>query len=451
MLILLLVATQSILSVDVIGILAILTTLVLSYASLSASILILASIYIVRTGSGITSLLGILILIYSFDTAASSAILSLWLCISSILLSLQIMSSVHLGAIYITMSTLTTCLYWVSILSGISFQDTLPSYAAASLILILLVWSVSSVPRLGHMTLLMLQVLSKGYIYIATLLLIPSNSTTDMTSLLPATLISLTVLLSSMEVRSSILVLSSVWIIQLTTVSSTLGLSSLISVYLVMYIALSIVLILQISSARTWSDLCMLVITTLVWSGMPLTLVAVSKLILILALLSWSTILAACLAIVLWSLCATRVLLVLLTDPNSYPIWFLTLFIVIFSYTSLHIDRIPCNGQLWYSDFSSLSHSHSRNSYTLQPKLMPISTWPPEWRESTADGCNWASLWQIFRFRVSWTNSDVKIDQLQTKMIHNFYTNSSTIFSSSSVTSARIVTSPHRNLIDLFL
>ena len=76
--------------------------------------------------------------------------------------------------------------------------------------LVLLVWSVSSVPRLGHVTLLMLQVLSKVYLFFATMLLIPSNATSDVTSLLPSVLLCLTALLGALEVRTSILVLSSV-------------------------------------------------------------------------------------------------------------------------------------------------------------------------------------------------------------------------------------------------
>ncbi len=76
-LVVLLVAIQFLLSVDVLGVLVLLSTVVVSYSSLSASVLVLFSLYIVRSSSGITSLLGILVLIYAFDTAASSAILSL--------------------------------------------------------------------------------------------------------------------------------------------------------------------------------------------------------------------------------------------------------------------------------------------------------------------------------------------------------------------------------------
>jgi hypothetical protein len=60
---------------------------------------------------------------------------------------------------------------------------------------------------------------------------------------------------------------------------------------------------------------------------------------------------------------------------------------------------------------------------------MPIQIGLAEYRENRAEGCNWASLWQIFRHRVSIGNSDVKIDQLQPKMVLTFWHVDSSIFS----------------------
>jgi hypothetical protein len=106
-----LLVAQFLLSVDVLSVLVATTGIVVSYSSLSASILLLFTYFVTRSTSQLSSILGILILVVAFDTASSSAVLSLWLCISSVLLALQIMTSVHLGSIYILMSTVTTCLY----------------------------------------------------------------------------------------------------------------------------------------------------------------------------------------------------------------------------------------------------------------------------------------------------------------------------------------------------
>jgi hypothetical protein len=88
---------------------------------------------------------------------------------------------------------------------------------------------------------------------------------------------------------------------------------------------------------------------------------------------------------------------------------------------------------------------HSQTQYVIQQKSMPIQTCTAEYRENTAGGCNWASLWQIFRFRVSIDHSGWKIDQLQTKMIHNFCINSSTTSSSPTRNTARLSTRLDKN------
>jgi hypothetical protein len=118
-------------------------------------------------------------------------------------------------------------------------------------------------PRLNHTVLILVQVLSKIYLYIASLLSCSTLATSDVASLLPATVLSCTLILAAMDVRTTIIVLSSIWLIQLTTLGSQLGLSSAIVVYLVSYVLLSILLLLLVSSSRSFSELCLLTIVVL--------------------------------------------------------------------------------------------------------------------------------------------------------------------------------------------
>lgn len=72
-----LLVAQFLLSVDVLSVLVATTGIVVSYSSLSASILLLFTYFVTRSTSQLSSLLGILILIVAFDTASSSSVLSL--------------------------------------------------------------------------------------------------------------------------------------------------------------------------------------------------------------------------------------------------------------------------------------------------------------------------------------------------------------------------------------
>ena len=72
-----LLVAQFLLSVDVLSVLVATTGIVISYSSLSASVLLLFTYFVTRSTSQLSSLLGILVLVVAFDTASSSAILSL--------------------------------------------------------------------------------------------------------------------------------------------------------------------------------------------------------------------------------------------------------------------------------------------------------------------------------------------------------------------------------------
>ena len=103
-------------SVDVIAFLFYTTSVIISYTSLLSNILLLITFYIIRTTQYFQASFGILLLCYSFDYVVSSAISSLWLCLSGIMLSIPIMASTQLGAVYILMSTVTVTIYWCGIL-----------------------------------------------------------------------------------------------------------------------------------------------------------------------------------------------------------------------------------------------------------------------------------------------------------------------------------------------
>jgi hypothetical protein len=320
-----LIGIQFIISVDVLPVLFFSSIAVVSYASLAGSCLLLLACYLVRNSSLLVSVLGLFCLVYAFDTASSTAIASLWVCLSSLLLSLPLLASVHLASVYVLLSTITTTLFWVCILGGICANDVLVSYALVSLILLVLIWAVSAMPRLNHTVLILVQVLSKIYLYIASLLSCSTLATSDVASLLPATVLSCTLILAAMDVRTTIIVLSSIWLIQLTTLGSQLGLSSAIVVYLVSYVLLSILLLLLVSSSRSFSELCLLTIVVLTWAGMPLMSVAIGKLLLILCCLSWGSLALVLVTMTLWALASSKVILILLAESSSYPMWFLTI------------------------------------------------------------------------------------------------------------------------------
>jgi hypothetical protein len=103
---------------------------------------------------------------------------------------------------------------------------------------------------------------------------------------MPALVLCYTLILSAMDIRTLILVLSSVWLIQVTLLSSHFGLSVAITIYLFNYLLISILLLLLISSCRSFSEICLLVIIVVTWNGMPLMSVAISKLIIIICCLS---------------------------------------------------------------------------------------------------------------------------------------------------------------------
>lgn len=323
-LLIVLIGLQFIMSVDVLSILFCTSLVIVSYTSLLGACLLLLVFYFVRSSNFLISVLGLFALIYALDTAACSAIASLWFCLSSLLLSLPILSAIHLSTIYILLSTVSTTLFWAGILFGMSSQDLLSAYAIINLIILIMIWSISVLPRLNQTILILVQILSKLYIFIGTLITCANNQTSDVLSLMPALVLCYTLILSAMDIRTLILVLSSVWLIQVTLLSSHFGLSVAITIYLFNYLLISILLLLLISSCRSFSEICLLVIIVVTWNGMPLMSVAISKLIIIICCLSWGSLMITLLTLTLWLISSAKVILKLLAETSSYPIWFLT-------------------------------------------------------------------------------------------------------------------------------
>jgi hypothetical protein len=65
-------------------------------------------------------------------------------------------------------------------------------------------------PRLGHTVLILVQVVSKLYLFIAVLLLCPANQPSDVLMLLPSMLLCSTLILGALDVRTSVILLSSI-------------------------------------------------------------------------------------------------------------------------------------------------------------------------------------------------------------------------------------------------
>jgi hypothetical protein len=317
-------AVQYVVCVDVLGLMLGLCTAVTSYTSVASSIVLLLSIYVVRSTNMLTSVLGVVLMSWALDCTPTSALSALVLCIASILLAIQLLSATHLTAVYVMLSTLTNSFFWLAIMAGSQHVDVLPAYVVVSTLLVVIVWSVSAVPRLGLMMLVLLQLVAKVYLFVGVVLLCPSNSVLDVCTLISVVTLTVSMLFCATDVRTMCVVLSSAWIVQVSVLGSTVGMSVSVVLYLLAYVLVSIVLLVLLSSARSWSELCLLVAVVLCWSGMPLVSVAIGKILLVVMVLNWTSLLLASVLLVVWMLAAMRVLLVVLADPSSYPIWFLT-------------------------------------------------------------------------------------------------------------------------------
>jgi hypothetical protein len=192
------------------------------------------------------------------------------------------------------------------------------------------------------MMIVLMQLIAKIYMFIGMMLLFPSNSLLDLCTLVSALVLTLSLLFTGTDVRTMCVVLSTVWIIQMAVLSATVGMSTATVLYILFYVALSIVLLSLLSSARSWSELCLLVATVLCWVGTPLVSVAVGKILLVVMILNWTSLLFATVLLVIWMLAAMRVLLVVLADPASYPIWFLTYQDLPYLYNGFKQRLDPC-------------------------------------------------------------------------------------------------------------
>jgi hypothetical protein len=107
----LILAVQYLVCVDVLGLMLGLCTAVTSYASVASSVVLLMSVYVVRSTNMFTTVLGVVLLAYALDSTPSSALCSLVICIASILLAIQLLSATHLTTIYVMLSTLTNLFF----------------------------------------------------------------------------------------------------------------------------------------------------------------------------------------------------------------------------------------------------------------------------------------------------------------------------------------------------
>lgn len=237
-----------------------------------------------------------------------------------LILAIAGLSALSLSLLYVTVYGVLLLTTLAVLLSAGSSADNSAAYLLAPVVVLALAWSLGSLPRLGIATVFAVSLTAKTVTIILVVYTQNGSTASSSSVLYPATLASGFALDTSLDLRSSILHLSSCAGAASSSPPPISHVGIGLPTYLLVYTAASSAALFLQAGARSHFELSAAIAALLSWTGLPLSFLGLLKLVVSVTILS-SIFLVALLFLALWSLGSSRVLLLFLFSPYSAPVW----------------------------------------------------------------------------------------------------------------------------------